>query len=387
MKKLTVIFIWALALSYTTKAHENIYQNLINQKNYFIENKGQWHEDVLYLARLKNLDLWITKYGLNYTFYVLNENQCKSDKYIDELKKDDFIQIHRVLAKYKNANPAPVGEGKNRLSYYHNYFLGNDATKHVKNVGLYQEVVIKDVYEGIDIRYYFENNKVRYDYIVNPGADPGQIEWTIEGADNVVIDQNKLIFTIRFGEVEHIDLHVYQNINGKKKNVQSKWINTGNTFKFYLDNYDNNYPLIIDPLIYSTYIGGTNSDQAKGVYLSDNGLAFVTGNTYSINYDIILGYQLTNAGNNDAFITIVNQNGTGLMYSTYFGGSGIEFGNDIVAQGQYIYITGSTKSTNFPIVGSSQAFNNGGPDNSQGDAFIVKLDYINNHCCPTKKFF
>lgn len=96
MKKLTVIFIWALALSYTTKAHENIYQNLINQKNYFIENKGQWHEDVLYLARLKNLDLWITKYGLNYTFYVLNENQCKSDKYIDELKKDDFIQIHRL---------------------------------------------------------------------------------------------------------------------------------------------------------------------------------------------------------------------------------------------------------------------------------------------------
>ncbi len=50
------------------------------RKLFFIENKGQWHEDVLFLCRLGGLDAWITKYGVNYTFYKIERKQGTEGK-------------------------------------------------------------------------------------------------------------------------------------------------------------------------------------------------------------------------------------------------------------------------------------------------------------------
>ncbi|MEM2137337.1 MAG: hypothetical protein QXI93_05215, partial [Candidatus Methanomethylicia archaeon] len=53
---------------------------------FFIENKGQWHEDVLYLCRLGGLDAWITKYGVNYTFYRIEQDNRITENVIPESK-------------------------------------------------------------------------------------------------------------------------------------------------------------------------------------------------------------------------------------------------------------------------------------------------------------
>ena len=97
---------------------------------YFIENKGQWHDDVLYLCRMGGLDAWITKYGVNYTFYKLDEatpSTREEQRLPDNFQHKDYRVIgHRVLMKLQQQNPAPACEGLHKQKGYYNYFIGND---------------------------------------------------------------------------------------------------------------------------------------------------------------------------------------------------------------------------------------------------------------------
>ena len=58
------------------------------------------------------------------------------------------------------------------LDTYNNYFIGNDSTKWARNCRIYQGVTYKNIYPGIDLRYYTDNGKLKYDLIIHPGADP-----------------------------------------------------------------------------------------------------------------------------------------------------------------------------------------------------------------------
>ncbi|MCS7029885.1 MAG: SBBP repeat-containing protein, partial [Bacteroidia bacterium] len=88
-------------------------------------------------------------------------------------------------------------------------------------------------------------------------------------------------------------------------------------------------------LVYSTYIGGTDQEwSSSGIAVDGSGCAYVTGSTYSFNYDITTGaFQTTNGGISDVFVTKLNASGSGLLYSTYIGGNSGDGGSDIVLDG------------------------------------------------------
>jgi len=135
----------------------------------------------------------------------------------DKFEHKDYILLgHRVLMKLQGHNESPVREGKEKLEGYYNYFIGNDPSKYASFVGLYKEAIVKDVYKGIDIRYYFDKGSLRYDYIVHPGADPSKIVFNLEGSDKTYINsQGNLVFTTRFGEVAIAELKTYQEKDKK----------------------------------------------------------------------------------------------------------------------------------------------------------------------------
>jgi hypothetical protein len=120
-----------------------------------------------------------------------------------------------------------------------------------------------------------------------------------------------------------------------------------------------------DTLVYSTYLGGSGGDQAYGIAVDGNGSAYVTGHTDSTNYPTQNPYQGTNTGGSDVFITKLSSSGNTLVYSTYLGGSNSDEANGIAVDGNdNAYVTGMTDSTNFPtenpyqsaFAGSSDAF-------------------------------
>jgi uncharacterized repeat protein (TIGR01451 family) len=121
-------------------------------------------------------------------------------------------------------------------------------------------------------------------------------------------------------------------------------------------------------LTYSTFLGGSTTDQANGIQINTSGNAYVTGFTMSSNFPTTAGaYQTTYGGSSmypnygDVFVTKLNVTGTALVYSTYLGGSGDESGNSIaLAASGETYITGSTSSSNFPVTSGVVRVSNGG---------------------------
>jgi hypothetical protein len=382
MKKSMLTFYLAVASASLVFAQSGL-QNLNAEqalqkadKQFFVENKGQWHPDVLYLTRMGGLDVWITRYGVNYTFYKIEKNpNAKQAEHlpskIDREMEDATLLGHRVLMKLQNHNVNPLPQGKQKQEGYYNYFIGNDPSKHASYVGLYKEAVVKNVYNGIDLRYYFDKGYLRYDFVVQPGADPSQIKFQLEGEFKEYLKNNTLCYTTRFGEVQMQDLYVYQQ--GDKKQVQAKFTQQNGAWQFQLSNYDKSQSLIIDPLIYSTYIGGSIGDSGYGIALDGIGNAYITGNTYSANYDITPGaFQTTNGGFVDVFVTKLNSMGTGLIYSTYIGGSDDdEEGYSISIDGSgNAYITGNTESTDYDITPGAFQTTYGGAR----DVFVTKLN-------------
>jgi hypothetical protein len=185
-------------------------------KRYFIENKGQWPRDVLYLCRMGGLDFWITRYGMNFTFYKIEKDkgteslEMKMGKH--HVGMDNATVLgHRVLLEFEGGNLNCKAEGRQKQEGYYNYLIGNDPGKHASFVGLYKEVVVKDVYEGIDVRYYFEAGKgLRYDFVVHPHADISKIKMRLKGQEDAYVKGGNWIFKTRFGEVKMMELKTYQ---------------------------------------------------------------------------------------------------------------------------------------------------------------------------------
>jgi RHS repeat-associated protein len=124
-------------------------------------------------------------------------------------------------------------------------------------------------------------------------------------------------------------------------------------------------------LIYSTLLGGTGTDQGNALAVNLSGNAYVTGTASSTNFPTTTGaYQTTSGGGNDAFVTELNTTGTGLVYSTYLGGSGNDEGYGLAVDGSGdAFVAGETASSNFPTASALQSSNGGG-----NDAFLSEIN-------------
>jgi len=123
-------------------------------------------------------------------------------------------------------------------------------------------------------------------------------------------------------------------------------------------------------LVYSTYLGGSEDDFANGVGVDAAGSAYITGETASGDFPTRNPIQATNAGSEDSFVTKLDPTGSALVYSTFLGGSGNDFGTSIALDpAGNAYVAGATRSTNFPVVSPLQTSNRG-----NDDAFVAKLN-------------
>ena len=137
---------------------------------------------------------------------------------------------------------------------------------------------------------------------------------------------------------------------------------------------------------YSTYLGGNGDDVGRAIAVDSSGNAYVTGSTLSTDFPTHLALQTTCSSAcaaSDAFVTELNSTGSGLVYSTYLGGSGADVGNGIAvdASGD-AYVTGTTASANFPQPTPKNGFQTSPTCNTSvilscatnSDAFLVKLN-------------
>ncbi|MBK5228795.1 MAG: SBBP repeat-containing protein [Actinobacteria bacterium] len=253
-----------------------------------------------------------------------------------------------------------------------NYFIGNDPAKWRSDVSTFGRVSYREILPGIDVTYYGTNaGTLEYDFVVAPNADPKDIRVGFSGARAVTLQDGALVITTASGAVTQEAPVLYQTIGGRRVPVAGAFSLDGDEVGFEVGAYDHHHPLVIDPtLVYSTYLGGSGDDIARGVAVNSAGEAYVTGSTTSTSFPPQAPFQVANGGGTDVFVTKLSADGQTLVYSTYLGGSGTDVGYGIALDSSgAAHVTGSTNSPNFPAQAPSQVANGGGTD-----VFVTKLN-------------
>ncbi len=245
-------------------------------------------------------------------------------------------------------------------------------------ISTFGSVLYKDLYRGVDVRFYGNNRELEYDVLVRPGADPAVVRFAYEGVEGLKITEaGGLEVILKEGKLLHKKPVIYQVINGERKTIDGSYrIIKGSdgsfTYGFEVVSYDHARGLVIDPvLLYSTYLGGSDADWGNGIAVDALGNAYVTGSTFSLDFPLSSPMQGSSAGVSDVYVTKINPAGTALVWSTYLGGSNGDSGNGIAVDAAgNVYIAGTTSSTDFPLMNPLQGVYGGGQD----DAFIMKIN-------------
>ncbi len=281
--------------------------------------------------------------------------------------------------KLRNANTAAKVTGVDEQAGKTNYFIGNDPKEWRTNVPTYAKVKYEGIYSGIDLVYYGNQRQLEYDFIVAPGADPGRIAFDISGAKRIRRDaKGELVFKVGEDEMRWHQPVVYQEKNGRRQPIDARYAVSGtDRVTFELAKYDPSRTLYIDPLIYSTYLGGSGDDDGNGIAVDSTGSAYITGQTASTNFPTTNAFQPASGGSYDAFVTKLNPAGSAMVFSTYLGGTSVDYGYGIaVDSAGDAYVAGNTASIDFPTMNPLQAANAGGLDvfvtvlNPTGSALI-----------------
>jgi len=279
------------------------------------------------------------------------------------------------------ANASPHAEALAQLPGTSNYFIGGDPKQWLANVPTYAKVKFHDVYPGVDLVYYGNQQQLEHDFVVAPGTHPSSITMGFKGARKVSIDKDgDLCVSIGQGEVLLKRPVAYQESSGVRSEILGKYVLKGpNRVGFEVARYDVSKPLVIDPiLVYASYLGGSSADRALAIAVDSAGSAYVTGWTFSANFPVTAGaFQATLVGacrpgcsfNQDAFVSKVSADGSALVYSTYLGGHGFgdaAYSITVDAAGS-AYVTGTTTAADFPI--TPGAFQTG-----RRGSFVTKLN-------------
>jgi hypothetical protein len=356
-------------------------QSLSSMPLAFTINKGQWPDSIGFRANSGGTTMWFTPGGAYYQFTRRVESKDEARR-SDLVGRDrgsfgnstDSIETMLIKASFVGCNQNRQLSGDNLLEYKCNFFLGNDTSTWQADVPNYGAVTYKEVYSGIDLKYYGDGRNMEYDFIVAPGADYSQIKINYEGAKSLALNESgDLVIQTGWGTVTEKAPLVYQ-VDGQDRTLIKASYMLGETgsFGFALGQaYNPSLSLVIDPVLsYSSYLGGSGDDNGIGIAVDRVGSVFVTGWSEATDFPTFSPINGSLNGARDVFVSKMNPAGNGILYSTYLGGSGLDFAYGIAVDSLgSAYVTGWTNSSDFPTASPFDASFGGGPE----DVFVAKL--------------
>jgi hypothetical protein len=388
---------------------------------YFIFNKGQVNKKAKFYAKASRYTLWITKEGLVFDSFRRSQDKVKvkvedkdespfsnsphSPKFTatrtpghqEKIKgkegihhlSPDALTTHqspltnhqrdvsrlRFIGANKNPEVVPIKETELRV----NYFKGKDESEWHCDIPTSQAVLYKNLYKRIDLKVYGIEKQIEYDWIVKPGGNPEDIRFVYKNVKGTRLDdEGNLLIATNFGELMHKKPVSFQEIRMEpgawsmegteeriEVEVKFKKIKE-NTYGFEVGDYDKNYELIIDPVIlaYSTYLGGGWHDYGYGIAVDSSGYVYVTGYTESTNFPILNQLQSWQ-GDYDVFVTKIDATRDGTSSLIYS-----------------TYFGGSGEDIGYGIAvdNSGNAYVTGSTKDDSAESFPLKNQYPISYC-------
>jgi gliding motility-associated-like protein len=337
----------------------------------FVENKGQWGNEIKYKGMMVNGAFALQASGYRIAISNAEEIKAASRFYHGEshnsasksIGRDSTLIVHghAYEVKFLGSNPNATIVPEKPIEAYNNYFIGNDPSKWAGNCKIYQAITYKDIYPNIDVRYYTGNNHLKYDIIVRPGGDASKIALYFDGVDALKTKNGELIAKTSVGDIKELAPYSYQLSNNAKKEVACSFDVKGNIVRFKMEgNIDKSATLVIDPtLIFSTFTGSTADNWGYTATYDGSGNFYSGGIVFGQGFPVNNGaYQTTYQGGPaggegagfDIGIMKFNPTGTNRVYATYIGGSdGNEQPHSLVVDNDgNLVISGRTNAAGYP---------------------------------------
>jgi hypothetical protein len=335
----------------------------------FEANQGQADPDVKFISR-----------GVNYTLSLADDAALLT---LDEQEAAAPATDAQAPRPARVLSMRPVGA--NRAAHVRggktahgrvNYFVGGSPAGRVTNVPVFESVEYGEVYPGIDLVYYGNGRQLEYDFRLAPGARPEVIELAFGGADGLEVDGGgDLVIHSAGRRLVQKRPYVYQEEGGGRVEVAGRYVLRGESaIGFEVGAYDTSRPLVIDPVLtyasYGVVASDIKFDQAGNLYVIGGPRGAASGR----GADIVVSKFAPGA-----------DGGLSLVYTTHFGGSGIDTGGVAVDKPGNVYVAGVTNSTDFPVTADAlqPKLNRGTPDASDAgtccrdtppqDAFVARL--------------
>lgn len=316
----------------------------------FVENRGQWDAQAKFMAQIPGAHVWVTDQGLVYDFYRTETPPNSQHPTPNTQDSTPSTRRGHVVRMEFVGGEAANSRGEFALQGTHNYIIGRDRSRWAANVPRFAEVRSERVYDGVEARYYFDQGAPRYDLIVAPGTDPGKVRLRFVGATGLTATGATLGLSTSLGEVQQRGLFAYQVVGSEKRKVDCAFRANGNTVSFELGAYDKSKALVIDPLLWSTYLGGSGDDRVTSIARDSGGNIVVAGETSSAAFPTTVGAYDTVQSGIDAFVTKFTGDGSALVFSTLVGGGGGDHAQGLALDSQdRPVIVGRTLSADFPL--------------------------------------
>jgi len=285
--------------------------------------------------------------------------------------KEGFLNAKKTIAE-------GIREAETKVSY----FKGSDQNNWKSNIPTCQEIGLGEIYDHIKLNLRAYGKNIEKIFIIEKGGKPEDIAIKVERAKKLKVNEKgELEIETRIGTVKMTRPVAYQEIDSKRVEVtvaytipQSAVCNPQCKYGFLVKDYNKDYPLVIDPLLASTFVGGSSNDDIYGMTIDQSGNVFLVGDTESSDYPTTTGaYDTSYSGSMNVIVSKLDNNLTSLLASTFIGGNSgnRDRGRTIaIDQSGNVYIAGKTESPDYPTTPGAYDRSHHG----KFDAFLSKLD-------------
>jgi hypothetical protein len=298
---------------------------------------------------------------------------------VASLRPARSVPAATVRMQFVASAPSARLVGVDRRREVVNYLIGRDPAAWRRNVPTYDAVAARGLYPGIDLRYdSTRTGALKGTYVVAPGADPAVIAWRYRGATATLRPGGDLAVDGVGGRSPALHLVdrapvAWQSVAGVRWPVQIGYeLRSDRTLGFAIGGYDRTRPLVIDPeVVYSRLPGdaGAMTTGAWDVATDKAGAVYLVGDSLYVRFpDPHLPSYVEDW---DAVVQKVDAAGR-TVFSTIIGGQFQDDGRAIALDGRgVIHLTGSTRSSDFPVVRAVQSRLK---STSQTDVWAAALD-------------
>ena len=363
-----------LLISFFGNAQEVHHHHSIHHS--FVENKGQWDENVLFKTKFQGGNLWVEQGKMMFHLQDFSRLQAYHANPTDGEDVSTFNQTLLHL-NFPGANKVTSIKKEHPTKTYYNYFIGNEESKWTADIHGYGEATLENFYDGIDLKLIEQHEELKYEFHVAAGVDPSKISLEYVGQKSVKIEKDgDLVITTELGDVIEKKPYAYQIVNGKIVEVDCQFVLRNERVEFELGEYKDYAPLIIDPvLVFATYCGSVTDNFGMTATYGYDATAYsagiIYGNAYPtpdpLAYNVTSNFTVVNVGvtTTDAFISKYSADGTTMIWTTFIGGGDDTFGTEtahslICDKFNNVYLYGVTSANDFPIQGGYQSTFGGG---------------------------